>query len=197
MAEDPASNADQARPAGRRRVTNRRTDTNDPRRARERALKILFQADVRGVAPETTLARLSEDARARAILDEVDDLNAEEPLVAQGDDGDVASGRANPTPGLDRFTRSLVLGVAEHQETIDALISRYARRWQIHRMPAVDRTVLRLGTYELLYESTPPAVVIDEAVGLAKSLSTDDSGRYVNGVLESVRKDVAARRPDA
>ena len=58
-------------------------------------------------------------------------------------------------------------------------------------MPVVDRTVLRMATYELLFEQTSPAVVINEAVELAKALSTDDSGRYVNGVLESVRKEIA------
>jgi len=58
-------------------------------------------------------------------------------------------------------------------------------------MPVVDRTVLRLATYELIHEDTSPAIVIDEAVGLAKAMSTDDSGRYVNGVLESIRRELA------
>lgn len=147
----------------------RRTDTKDPRRSRERALKILFQADVRGAAPDETLRQLVDDDRARIMLDEGDDE-------------------------VDGFTRTLVLGVGEHLEEIDRLIATYARRWQISRMPVVDRTVLRLATYELLYEVTPAPVAIDEAVELAKSLSTDDSGRYVNGVLESIRKDVTARR---
>jgi transcription antitermination protein NusB len=68
-------------------------------------------------------------------------------------------------------------------------------------MPVVDRTVLRLATYELLYEATSAAVVINEALELAKSLSTEASGRYVNGVLEAIRKDLASRdeqdRPSA
>ena len=189
MAGDPASDPEQGTGPGRRRGSNRRTDTNDPRRARERALKILFQADLRGVAPETTLARLADDTHARAILDDSDDLDGERPAEGPGE-----GRRRLGAPGLDGFTRSLVLGVADHRDDVDALITRYARRWQISRMPAIDRTVLRLATYELLYEPTPPAVVIDEAVSLAKTLSTDDSGRYVNGVLESVRKDIAARR---
>ena len=145
----------------------RRSDTKDPRRSRERALKILFQADVRGTTPGETLQQLVDDDRARVMLDDGDDE-------------------------VDGFTRALVGGVGEHFEEIDGLIARYARRWQISRMPVVDRTVLRLATYELLYEVTPAAVAIDEAVELAKSLSTDDSGRYVNGVLESIRKDVTA-----
>jgi len=146
----------------------RRTDTKDPRRSRERALKILFQADVRGATPQETLQHLVDDDRARIMLD---------------DDGD---------DEVDGFTRALVLGVGEHLEEIDRLIATYARRWQISRMPVVDRTVLRLATYELLYEVTPAPVAIDEAVELAKAMSTDDSGRYVNGVLESIRKDVTA-----
>jgi transcription antitermination protein NusB len=170
----------------------RRTDTDDPRRARERALKILFQADVRGATPRDTLARLTEDPAALAMLDEVDELeDGSLPLPA-------APGRAagRSAGGIDGFTTALVLGVGEHGGEIDELITRYARRWQISRMPVLDRTVLRLATYELLHQPTPPAVVIDEAVTLAKGLSTDDSGRYVNGVLESIRKDIAARRPE-
>lgn len=169
-------------PPERGRPAARRTDTKDPRRSRGRALKILFQADIRAVPPGETLQRLIDEPDARAMLDDADHL----------------TGGADEA--IDGFTRALVLGVAEHRERIDALIARYARRWQISRMPVVDRTVLRLATYELLHEPTPPAVVIHEAVELAKALSTDDSGRYVNGVLESIRKDVAAsgeRRPTA
>jgi transcription antitermination protein NusB len=162
------------------RSTPRRTDTKDPRRARGRALKILFQADIRGVPARETLQRLVDEPDARAMLDEADD-------AGEGTPSDQA---------IDGFTSSLVLGVGDHLEEIDQLISRYARRWQVSRMPVVDRTVLRVATYELLYEPTPPAVVIHEAVALAKALSTDDSGRYVNGVLESIRKDVAARGED-
>jgi transcription antitermination protein NusB len=186
-----------------KRTRTRRTDTKDPRRARERALKILFQADVRGVTPDTTLRRLTDDPAARAMLDEVEDLTAEGELLPAQQTGDAAAttavgrsastsgSRGRPTAGIDGFTRSLVLGVADNQPRIDALIGRFARRWQIHRMPVVDRNVLRLATYELLYETTSPAVVINEAVNLAKALSTDDSGRYVNGVLEAIRKHLA------
>jgi transcription antitermination protein NusB len=115
---------------------------------------------------------------------------ATRPARAAGPSADRAGGGRRPA-GIDGFTRALVLGVADHQPRIDALIGRFARRWQIHRMPVVDRNVLRLGTYELLHEETSPAVVINEAVNLAKALSTDDSGRYVNGVLEAIRKHLA------
>jgi transcription antitermination protein NusB len=180
----------------RSRQGQRRTDTKDPRRSRERALKILFQADVRGVEPVTTLQRLTEDPAARAMLDDADDLTSEQELLAQVED-DVAAGTTDRAavraPSIDGFTRTLVLGVADHRQEVDELIARFARRWQIHRMPVVDRNVLRLATYELLHEDTSPAVVINEAVNLAKALSTDDSGRYVNGVLESIRRHLAAR----
>jgi transcription antitermination protein NusB len=199
---EPASTKD-VDPGSAKRERTRRTDTNDPRRARERALKILFQADVRGVTPDTTLRRLTDDPAARAMLDEVEDLTAEAELLPAEQAGGAARGgaasrpggtrgsRGRPAGGIDGFTRSLVLGVADNQPRIDELIGRFARRWQIHRMPVLDRNVLRLGTYELLFEATSPAVVINEAVNLAKALSTDDSGRYVNGVLEAIRRHLA------
>jgi transcription antitermination protein NusB len=202
-APDPAGESREPAPRGssrRKRPVVRRTDTQDPRRSRERALKVLFQADVRGVDPITTLKRLIDDPAARAMLDDADDLSAEQELLAQAEH-DAATGSTDQpavrAAGIDGFTRTLVLGVGDHRQEIDELIARYARRWQIHRMPVVDRTVLRLATYELLHEETSPAVVINEAVNLAKALSTDDSGRYVNGVLESIRKHIAASRNDA
>jgi transcription antitermination protein NusB len=184
----------------RSRSGQRRTDTGDPRRARERALRMLFQADVRGVEPDVVLRALTDDEAARSLLDDLDELQADvasELSQAQARDDAAAGTTDRPlraSPRIDGFTRSLVLGVADHRDEVDALIARYARKWSIPRMPVVDRSVLRLAAYELLYESTPPAVVIDEAVTLAKTLSTDDSGGYVNGVLESVRKDIAATR---
>jgi len=91
-----------------------------------------------------------------------------------------------PAPA-DPYAVVLVQGVVRHQERIDALLSGSALGWELGRMPAVDRAVLRLATYELLEEpEVPLAVVIDEAVELAGEYSTDDSGRFVNGVLSSV-----------
>ena len=190
----------------------RRTDTKSPHRSRARALKILFQADVRGVSPDVTLARLDDEPAAREIIDAVDDLStgaellppviegATEIELVSSDQGVAASGSAGASADaaedhgslLDDFTRTLVTGVHEDRVRIDGLIARFARKWQISRMPVVDRTILRLATYELIHEDTSPAIVIDEAVGLAKAMSTDDSGRYVNGVLESIRRELAA-----
>lgn len=158
----------------------RRSDTRDPRRSREQALKVLFEADIRREDPAAALARVTGDAGEMALLDR-----------------DADSDEAGAGEPLDGFARALIEGVAANREAIDELISRFARRWSIPRMPVVDRNVLRLATYELLHEDTTPAIVISEAVGLAKSLSTDDSGRYVNGVLDSIRKDVEAGRGGA
>ena len=83
--------------------------------------------------------------------------------------------------------RELVLGVAAHQAEIDALISRFAIDWALDRMPVIDRTLLRMATFELLGRpDVPTGVVISEAVELAKQYSTDESGRFVNGVLASI-----------
>lgn len=87
-------------------------------------------------------------------------------------------------PPVHDYTVTLVEGVTEHRDRIDELITEYAEGWTLARMPAVDRAVLRLGLYELLWaDDVDVAVAIDEAVELAKSLSTDDSPRFINGVL--------------
>jgi N utilization substance protein B len=96
-------------------------------------------------------------------------------------------------PPINDYTVRLVEGVSEHRERIDDLIAQHAEGWTLQRMPAVDRAVLRLGLYELLFaDDVPDAVAIDEAVELAKTLSTDESPRFVNGVLGRVLKDRAA-----
>ncbi|OLR91698.1 transcription antitermination factor NusB [Actinokineospora bangkokensis] len=91
----------------------------------------------------------------------------------------------NPdVPPVNDYTVSLVEGITAHRARIDELLTEHAEGWSLARMPAVDLAVLRLGLYELLWaEDVPDAVAIDEAVQLAKSLSTDDSPRFVNGVL--------------
>ena len=82
------------------------------------------------------------------------------------------------------YTISLVEGVTKHRERIDELLAEHAQGWTLERMPPVDLAVLRVGVYELLWSAdVPDPVAIDEAVGLAKELSTDDSPRFVNGVL--------------
>ena len=91
------------------------------------------------------------------------------------------------TPPVADHSIRLVEGVAEHAGRIDELISTHARGWSLERLPDVDRAILRMAVFELLWaEDVPDAVVIDEAVELARTLSTDDSPAYVNGVLGAI-----------
>ena len=95
-----------------------------------------------------------------------------------------------PVPA-DEFTAALVLAVDEHREQIDGLLSEHARGWTLARMPALDRAALRMGTAELLTRpDVPTPVVLNEAVELAKRFSTDDSGRFVNGLLSTIAAQV-------
>ena len=95
----------------------------------------------------------------------------------------------------DEYARRLVEGIDDHRDEIDALIRKYSEHWALERMPVIDRALLRIGTYELGWiPETPTAVVITEAVELAKDYSTKDSGRFVNGLLARITEEV---RPDA
>lgn len=166
VATDPAV-------ADRDDVATRRPGTRDPHRSRVRALKILFQADVRDRDPSLAVAEIATDPEALALLDDRDD------------DSDTAEG------DLDAYARVLVDGVATSRHRLDEIIGSHSHRWDVARMPIVDRNILRLGTWELLHQDTSPAVVIDEALELAKELSTEKSHRFINGVLEAVRRDRA------
>lgn len=85
---------------------------------------------------------------------------------------------------LPQYSVELVEGVLAHRDRIDELIASYSHGWTLERMPAVDRAVLRLGAWEILYnDAVPDAVAVDEAVELARALSTDDSPAFVNGLL--------------
>jgi N utilization substance protein B len=112
---------------------------------------------------------------------------------------DTLAGRvAAADPPVSEFTVALVEGVVAHRDRIDELLTTYSQGWSLDRMPAVDRAVLRLGTFELLWlDDVPDAVVVDQAVELARSLSTDDSPGFVNGVLGRLLdlKPMLARAP--
>jgi N utilization substance protein B len=96
----------------------------------------------------------------------------------------------------DEYAAGIVLGVEEHRARIDGLLTRYSEHWAVDRMPVIDRAVLRIAVYELAYEpETPTAVVISEAVELAKQYSTKDSGRFVNGLLGRIAAEL--RGPDS
>jgi transcription antitermination protein NusB len=86
-------------------------------------------------------------------------------------------------PPMGEYAELIALGVGEHHGRIDALLAEHSEGWALDRMPAVDLAILRVAIWELLYSDTPGPVVVDEAVELAKTLSTDNSPRFINGVL--------------
>jgi len=130
-------------------------------KARKRALDILYGADVRG----TSINEALREAASRA--------------------------QAEPQRGSSwPYARDIVTGVTEHGDEIDELIETYSESWPLSRMPLVDRAVLRIGMWELLFNDEVPAgVAIAEAVEQVHELSTDESGRFVNGLLGRVARD--------
>lgn len=148
-----------------------------PRRAARRlALDVLYEAEIRDVLPhEAFEMRAKEGWVVPAPGDQ-----------APPDESDVVDRPAEeaPTEETMAYALDLVEGVQAHQADTDELIARYADRWAIQRMPVIDRTLIRMAVYELIWrDDIPVAVAINEAVELAKELSTDDSGRFVNGLL--------------
>ncbi|MFP5021417.1 transcription antitermination factor NusB [Pseudonocardia phyllosphaerae] len=132
-------------------------------------------------------ARTKARKRALDILFEAE-ARGEDPLRVLDTRKDSAD-----APPVQDYAVQLVEGVAAHRDRIDQLISEHAEGWTIDRMPAVDRGLLRIGVYELLWvDDVDDPVVITEAVELARQLSTDDSPRYVNGVLGQL-SDIAER----
>jgi N utilization substance protein B len=124
-------------------------------------------------------ARSKARKRALDILFEADQRGLD-PIRLMAD----RLARGNEGAILPEYSITLVEGVVEQSERIDEMLATYSHGWTVERMPAVDRAVLRLGTWELLYnDDVPDAVAIDEAVELARSLSTDDSPGFVNGLL--------------
>ena len=125
-------------------------------------------------------ARSKARKRAVDVLYEAD-LRGDDRLAVLRDRIETAN------PPVPEHTVRLVEGVAEHAARIDELIDTHASGWSIDRLPDVDRAILRMAVFELLWaDDVPDAVVIDEAVELAKALSTDDSPAYVNGVLGAI-----------
>ena len=123
-------------------------------KARKRALDILYEADMRGL---DALGVLGTQVQRRAEA------------------GDAA---------LNEYAAELVRGVVEHAERIDELLSTYSQGWTLDRMPAVDRSILRLGCLEVVWrDDIPDSVAIAEAVALAQDLSTEESAAFVNGLL--------------
>ena len=139
------------------------------RRSRQRALQILYLWDVNRQPIED----------AMAAFDEI--LYSDEDAVR---------------PQADAFVGELVKGVASHIAEIDRHISEHAEHWRIERMPAVDRNILRLAVHEMMAFNTPPAVVIDEALELARKFSGEESVQFVNGVLDAVHREIESRQSE-
>ena len=138
------------------------------RTARRMAVDALYQAEIRDRLP----------------LETFDDQQASGKVVPAADERAAEETDASTIEDAVAYGRSLVEGVQEHHAEIDALLARYADRWAIDRMPVIDRTLLRIGLFELLWGADIPVpVAINEAVELAKDLSTEDSGRFINGLL--------------
>jgi len=95
---------------------------------------------------------------------------------------------SNPSPPeVQEYAEKIVQGTLLHLQEIDMVLSKYAEHWELPRMAAVDRNILRLSTYELLYvEEIPPKVAINEAVNIAKKFSQEESGKFVNGILDKI-----------
>lgn len=123
-------------------------------KARKRALDVLFEADARGLDPREVLASTEQ---------------------RREDEGQAT---------MNAYVGELVDGVSAHRDQIDELLGSYSTGWPVDRMPAVDRAILRIGAYEVLWsDEVPGAVAISEAVALATDLSTDESPGFVNGLL--------------
>jgi len=135
-------------------------------RARQQALQLLFQWDLRRTPIEEILRGYYESLLVR------------EDSVAK--------------PRPDPFAEVLLRGVIDNLSEVDERITRNAEHWKIPRMPAVDRNILRLAVYEMLRTDTPPAVIIDEALELARRFAGEESVHFVNGVLDAVRREMAA-----
>ena len=125
-------------------------------------------------------ARTKARKRALDVLYE-SDLRSADPIET------LAARLAQADPPIPAYTVALVEGVVARRERIDELLSTYAVGWTLDRMPAVDRTTLRLGVFELLWcDDVPDGVVLSEWVELARTLSTDDSPKFVNGMLARI-----------
>lgn len=133
------------------------------RHAREVALQVLFAVDLGKADPDTALFQA---------------------FAREGEEGD---GHEPLTEKEAQFCRDLVQGTWERREAIDEMIATYAKDWSMERMAGVDRNILRLAIYELNHQGDiPESVTVDEAVELAKTFSTADSGKFVNGILGSI-----------
>jgi N utilization substance protein B len=158
--------------------------TGQRREARERAVQFLFQIDLN--PPESldeALERFWKSHSGPAI--------AEEKAPATWGQTVELPPPTEDEMVVQKFADSLIRGTQERREAIDEHIVKYARNWTLSRMAVVDRNILRLAVYEMLYrDDIPPIVSINEAVDIAKKFSTHDSGKFVNGILDRMKNDI-------
>ena len=131
---------------------------------------------------------MSRRSRARAIVLQIlyqDDLNPSQPDEVKIQ---FVNSRLRNNQELIKFADGLIIGVRQNRDDLDEKLSKIADNWRLSRMAATDRNVLRLGAYELLHTDTPPPVVINEAIELARRYGTDQSAQFVNGVLDRLLK---------
>jgi N utilization substance protein B len=152
------------------------------REARERTVQFLFQHDLN--PPSDLAAELEQfwnSQRTAAIEEE------KSGMATWGEKVEL------PPPTAEEaetrlFAEPLIKGVLEHRDAIDEQIKKHAKNWDFHRIAAVDRNIMRLAIYEMLHrEDIPPVVSINEAVDIAKKFSTQDSGKFVNGILDKIK----------
>lgn len=145
------------------------------RRAREMAIQMLYQSDLGGSDAEEIFARFLPSEYA--------------PRVPDSEPSDELATDLAAEVGVLEHAHTLVDGTLANLEEIDTLITSQAENWRLERMPAVDRNILRLATYEFLYQSdVPKLVVIDEAIELAKRFGSENSSSFVNGLLDGLLK---------
>lgn len=151
------------------------------REARERAVQFLFQHDLNPPERlEEALDQFWESQRAAALAEEKGVANWGQPVELPPPTAEEAETRL--------FADPLIRGTLQHRDAIDGQIKKHAKNWDLHRMAAVDRNILRLAIYEMLHrDDIPPVVSINEAVDVAKKFSTQDSGKFVNGILDQIK----------
>jgi N utilization substance protein B len=151
------------------------------REARERAVQFLFQVDLN--PPDdlpAALDRFWESQRAAALAEDKGGATYGQPLTLPPPTAAETAVRV--------FADPLILGTYEHRAELDAEIVLHAKNWDLHRMAVVDRNILRLAIFEMRFrEDIPPVVSINEAVDIAKKFSTEESGKFVNGILDKIR----------
>ncbi len=156
------------------------------RQGREWALQMLFQADLNpGLDIDMAIPKFWRQ-QWTCRLEEAEDKDTE----SAADTAKTVEDRVAPQK-IRLFTEKMVRGVLGHLGEIDEKLKAYTQNWPLHRMGSVERNVLRLAFYEMIYcTDVPPAVVLNEAIDLAKYFSNADAGRFVNGVLDRLNKEM-------